>query len=677
MEPDVVAVRPGYRGDIQGLRAIAILLVVICHAGVALPGGFIGVDVFFVISGYVIGAMLLRELDRNGTVSFGGFYARRARRLLPSLAVLLVVGVLVGILVLPVWGQEIPFRTAGAAALFFSNVYLYRHLGYFEAASDGTNPFLHLWSLSVEEQFYLVLPLLVWGAWKLAGHRARGASRRAVAAVIGAVTVASFALSWAVIHGHSPISSQATVRMAFYGAPTRLWELGAGVLLALGPRLVARIPARLGTAIGVLGAGAIAASAVRLDPLDPFPGPAAIPAVAGTLALIIAGDRSGAFHHGLSWRPLAWVGDRSYGWYLWHWPMIVYASILWPGSRGAIVAAAALSLLVAAGAYAAFEDRIRRDRRIRGGRAAALAVGCVAVPLLVVWGALAGITRGWGVEEPPDWSDVPVLRYAGCLLVNRDLANTWPEESCTLAPPDGPGRGTVLVLGDDEAVGVSSAVAAAAADRGYEVKLWARTGCPFTGAAPAGYPRCREWQDAALAEVDRLDPDLVVVANRASAYTVDVDGRVGSNAGRITTVEGRRTGGDGAAVAAWGDALGVMLDRLDDRGVPVLVIGGIPGYRDRFPVVSVLRPTADPPERSRADVDEEQGPVVAVEEDAVAAADDAAYLDPVPLLCGTDACTPYEGGRWRYWSAFELTTHGSEVLEPSVAQAMDQLLPER
>lgn len=665
--------RVGYRPDIQGLRAIAILLVVVCHAGIALPGGFVGVDVFFVISGFVIGAMLLRELDGTGRVSFGGFYARRARRLLPSLALLLVVGVTAGIFLLnPSWDQEIPFKTAGAASVFASNIYLYRHLGYFDAASDSTNPFLHLWSLSVEEQFYLVLPLLVAGSWWLAARRGVRAGRRGIAVAVAVVSAASFALSWAMTSGHSPVDLQAPGRFAFYSAPTRIWELGAGVLLALVAGRLARLPARAAVACGAVGALVLVITAARLDPLHPFPGLAAVPPVAGAVLLLAAGAGSAGVARTLSWSPLRWIGDRSYSWYLWHWPMIVFARLLWPGSQAAVVLAAILSLAVAAGVYAAFEDRVRRNRRIVGWRAAALAAGCIVVPLLLVFGALQGMHRGWGVAEPDDWYDLPAGRYAGCVLVNRDMASTWPEEACTTEPA-GEAKGTVLVLGDDEADGVSTAVIEAATARGYRVAEWARSMCPFTGAAPAGYPACAEWQDAANDLIDRLDPDLVVIANRGTAYTTRADGPGG--VGRIEDLGGGRTTSDDEAVEAWGSALQDTLGELHDRGIPAVVVGAVPDYAGDFPRPSIARPSLTPPERLRSDVDADHADLTAAEEAAVDAAGGAVFIDPVPLLCDDDVCTPFVDGRWRYSDAVRINDVGSAALQAPITAAVDRLLP--
>jgi peptidoglycan/LPS O-acetylase OafA/YrhL len=685
-----------YRPDVQGLRAVAVLLVVTCHSGLALAGGFVGVDVFFVVSGFVIGRVLLDELAERGSVSFGAFYARRARRLLPSLALVTVASVVGAVLLLnPYRAQPTALKSAGAATGFVANGYLYRHLGYFDAQADGRNPFLHLWSLSVEEQFYLVLPALALGAWalgrRLGGRRqGRGAGspqgwgweRAAVAVAVGAIGAASLWLSWAMTTGRSPIALEAPVRFAFYASPTRFWELGVGVLLAAGERWVARVPALVGAAAGVVGAALVGWTALTLDPLAPFPGLAAVPPVAGTALLVVAGARSRPVATALSWRPLRWIGDRSYTWYLWHWPAAVYARVAWPASTWAPVAAAFGSLVPAAVAYRLVEHPIRIDPRWVGRRALGLAVVCMAVPGLLAAGALhQADTGGWGVKEPLDWYDTPSGGQAGCVIWNRDMVADWRADACTFPPPGpGPARGTVLVVGDTHADGVSTAVGDVVWPRGLAVAEWARAGCPMLGATPAHYPACEGWQGKVLALVDRLHPVLVVVANRSTAYTTDPDPAVGSNASRIRRPDGSEASGAAEAEAAWGAGLRALLDQLHRRGAAVLVVGPAPGFRDGFPRdrLSVAFPHATVPSRRRAEVAAERAGVVAAERRAVAEARSSGaavrYVDPFDLLCPGPVCRPFRNGHWLYSGPFELNNRGSRLLDAPVADAVSDLL---
>jgi peptidoglycan/LPS O-acetylase OafA/YrhL len=683
---DATAEQPSsrYRPDVQGLRAIAVVLVVTCHSGLALAGGFIGVDVFFVVSGFVIGRLLLDELAATGTISLRTFYARRARRLLPSLALVTLVAVVGAVLLLnPFRAQPTVLKTAGAATGFVANGYLYRHLGYFDAQADGRNPFLHLWSLSVEEQFYLVLPALALVSWRLGRGRGpgRGWGRAAVGAAVAVAGAASLWLSWVMTSGRSPIALEAPVRFAFYASPTRLWELGVGVLLAVGAAAVARVPAAAALVAGAVGAALVGWSAATLDPLAPFPGLAAIPPVAGTALLLVAGDRSPLVGAALGWRPLRWIGDRSYTWYLWHWPLLVYAGVVWPGSRLAPAVAAFAALAPAALAYALVEHPIRRNPAWTGRRALALAATCVAVPGLLVAATYRGATtHEWGVDEPLDWYDTPTGSGVGCVVPNREMVADWRADACTFPPPGRAAVGTVLVLGDTHADSVSTAVADVVARRGFATALWARAGCPMLGASPGHYPACDDWQRWALALVDRLHPALVVVANRSTAYTTDPDPAFGSNASRVRLPDGSEASSDAEAVGAWGAGLRALLDRLDRRGVPVLVVGPAPGYRDSFPRdrLSVAFPDATVPSRARADVEAERAAVVAAERRAVAAGraagDAVAYVDPLPALCPGATCRPYAAGHWLYAGPFELTNRGSRLLVPAVEDAVSDLL---
>ena len=314
------------RADVQGLRALAVLLVVGYHAGLPLPSGFAGVDVFFVISGFVITATLVRELAGTGRLRLGAFYARRVRRLLPALTVVLVFVAAVGVLGSPIAAQKTAGLTGIAASLFSANFYLY-HLGsgYFDV-SAGLNPLLHTWTLGVEEQFYLVFPALLLASWKL--------GRRALAVVaVGGATALSFylayryALAFPVGGVHDP------QRFGFYASPSRAWEFGAGSLVALGVPLFRRIPFGLTDVVAAAGLAWLVVGLLVLDGRGvPSAGETAL-LVTGVALLLVAGSGHGSLvARGLGARPAVWIGDLSYSWYLWHWPLIVFARALWPGS---------------------------------------------------------------------------------------------------------------------------------------------------------------------------------------------------------------------------------------------------------------------------------------------------------------------------------------------------------
>jgi peptidoglycan/LPS O-acetylase OafA/YrhL len=286
-----VSSHAGRRSDVQGLRAIAVLLVVIYHADTSwLTGGYVGVDIFFVISGFVITRMLLRELDQTGRIDFKTFYLRRVRRLLPALALMLSIVLAVGALIGPVGGQRVAARTGAAAALMNANHGLAFETqgGYFDVAAE-VNAVLHTWSLAVEEQFYLLFPAVVAVAFVL--HRRLGVIR----GLVGIATL-SFVLSWALSEGRPwviPVGKYSQ-ELAFYSAPTRAWEFAIGGLLVFA-RALGR---RASVACAIAGAGMVLWSSVAFDANTVFPGVAALLPVIGAVTpdarLVIGGRRARA-----------------------------------------------------------------------------------------------------------------------------------------------------------------------------------------------------------------------------------------------------------------------------------------------------------------------------------------------------------------------------------------------
>jgi peptidoglycan/LPS O-acetylase OafA/YrhL len=346
------------RPDIQGLRGIAVLLVVLYHAGLPwLPGGYVGVDVFFVISGYLITGLLVREVQAQGRAHLLNFLARRARRLLPAAIVLVAVVACAAVWLYPPLERTDIIAAARAASLYGANLWFAFSAVDYLGGHAAVNPMLHMWSLGVEEQFYLLWPLMV----SLAAARrwAGDATRRVVWMVVTVTAVTFVACLWMTRYSQP---------WAFFGTPFRAWEFGLGALVVLmRPRLLAAPPAWIGIA-GWVGAAAIVASALALDHRSPFPGPWALLPVTGT-ALVLAALQPGgpkALRAALAFRPLARVGDVSYSWYLWHWPLIVIVPVLYPqGGTAAVALAVALSYLAAEASYRWIEQPFRTGRGAR------------------------------------------------------------------------------------------------------------------------------------------------------------------------------------------------------------------------------------------------------------------------------------------------------------------------
>lgn len=325
-------VAPTYRPDIDGLRAVAVLLVLAYHLGVkAVSGGFIGVDVFFVISGFLITSQLVKELQ-SGTFSLSKFYERRVRRLLPALIVMLSCTVFAGYWILyPLTYIELG-KSLIAAALSVSNIFFWLHSDYFDAPAN-TRPLLHTWSLGVEEQFYLLCPAFLLLMWRK--------GLRTITTVLALVLTASLLLS---VVGAFKFSSA-----SFYLLPTRLWELMLGSLLALG--VCPNLPTRLArNTIGLIGLGLIVGCALWIDKYTPFPGATALMPCIGAAMVISAGfNGPNAAAIILSRRPVVMTGLLSYSLYLWHWPVIIlyqnYYGVKWLDlSSKVIIAVASIGL---------------------------------------------------------------------------------------------------------------------------------------------------------------------------------------------------------------------------------------------------------------------------------------------------------------------------------------------
>jgi peptidoglycan/LPS O-acetylase OafA/YrhL len=482
-----------YRADIDGLRGVAVLAVLAFHAFPEwFASGFIGVDIFFVISGFLISSIILSDIA-VGRFTYRTFYARRVRRIFPALFVVLAACVVVG------WGYLLPdeFLSLGAqvfgGATFAANLVLWQQSGYFDQGAD-LKPLLHLWSLGVEEQFYIAWPALLAFAVR---------SRRLLA-VIGTYALASLALNIAFI-GRSPDAT-------FYLPVSRLWELVIGAVVAWyvrerGPVLTGpEAEPRLSLWLGLAGAAALAAGFALIDETRGFPGWWALLPTAGT-AFVIAAGPTGWFNRVLAARWLVALGLVSYPLYLWHWPLFVYQRILSPEPASVVARAslAGLAILLAAATY----QYVERPLRFRRHRMLVPSL-CGAVAMLAVAGWLASTgslsprsARGelahiWAAQA--DWEPFAGFSdetYMGVRL--RTIAS------------DGRGDSRVLFFGDSNIEQFAPRIARLAREEPSRFKgavVAAVGGCPpVPGIRERHHPGCATFIDdsLALAESDRID----------------------------------------------------------------------------------------------------------------------------------------------------------------------------
>jgi peptidoglycan/LPS O-acetylase OafA/YrhL len=670
-------VAPGRRKDIQGLRALAVVLVVAFHAGLPVSGGFVGVDVFFVISGFVITMMLLRHLSDNGRISFATFYARRVRRILPALALLIVfVAGTSFFFVSPLSPKHITARTGMSASLFVANIFLYTTpRGYFGVA-DGANPLLHTWSLSVEEQFYLVFPLLLLGAWLLARFLAPRSARRTRLAfgALALVALASFAINWVAVDGNGIAGPHLNDRFAFYMAPARAWEFLAGALLVFAVGRLSRMPRSLAIGIGAVGLALVLYAAFTFTGATPFPGTAALLPVVGTCMLLAAGTAtdwgvSGVF----STAPATRIGDLSYSWYLWHWPLIVFAAALWPGNDTMLVLAAIVSYVPATLAYRYFENPIRRNTKIVGVRAAGVALVCILVPIMAclflnrfplpVHSAAASARLDARAGNHVDETH-------GC--IGRQLLG-FPNPACTWTVPHA--RGTIVLIGDSNAGQFAEPVIRASKQLGYDTVVSTFHGCPFVETLV--YKKhwdkpCLQAVETSLDVIASSRPALVVMASSTPELMDDggmafQDPQTGHIARTIA-----------AKTSMWHTGEVRVVRRLAAAHVPGILVETIPQFPAWQPDCAAVRvylaPQTCGTSLPRSSVDAYRHAALSAEESAVQGVHGSTvYVDFADQMCRA-TCSTNEGNFWWYRDQDHLSVPGALRLTASFEQLMRQQL---
>lgn len=662
---------PGaHRPDIQGLRALAVLVVVVYHAGIGLPGGFVGVDVFFVVSGYVITRMLRREQSETGRIRLGTFYLRRIRRLLPALALLLVTVFAALPLLGPYATQGVSRRTGLAGALFVSNVALARGDRSYFAPDADANPFLHLWSLSVEEQFYLGFPVLILVSWALVGRRRWAVP--GLAAVLGVVALVSFALNLWLLSDASRYNAGYSEQLAFFLSPPRAWELLAGAVLALWPAVPAR---RVAGLLSWAGLGLVAYAVVRFDALTPFPGTAALVPVAGAAALLVGGRRADTVPSRLLSTPAAgWIGDRSYAWYLWHWPLIVFARASLPDVAWAVPAAAVAALVPAALSYTLVETPIRHRRSASARRTLALGLACVVVPLAV------GVGAGVAARALPERVDEFAANFGehidkveGCDRAGGDAA---PEE-CTWEVSDPVGR--AVLVGDSNAGHLSSGFLAAAEELSLTATIQTRSSCTFVDLGQPTRPRsgdfgCRDHYAQTMRWLEETRPDLVVLAGATDNRLRNDDLHL------IDPDTGERITAAAAKADLWEAALRDTLTTLDSWGIATVVVHPVPRFPG-WPDPDLCSPLSILVDESLCGTDRSTSAAradaqAAIDAEAAAAAGMPAVrvLDLWGELCPTERCSTDRDGSWWFMDVSHISVFASEQLAPPLARAMADLL---
>jgi peptidoglycan/LPS O-acetylase OafA/YrhL len=474
-----------YRADIDGLRAVAVLPVVLFHADVPLfAGGFVGVDVFFVISGYLITELLVRELESTNRISIIRFYARRARRLLPAFGLMLICVLGAAVFLLTPPEQDTLAATALTAASYVSNFYFIAQAADYFAPDIKTNVLLHTWSLGVEEQFYLVWPAFVAAAYWLGG-------RRAFIACCALVVALSFSAQFVL----SP-------PWAFFSLPARAWELGMG---ALGSFVTMRSSAVTRSLTAVAGLAAIVGFAITADAKTLSPVMMALP-VLGTVAMLVSGAQGSMVSSLLALRPFQMIGRVSYGWYLWHWPLLVMPRLIGTGiSPTTRLLCVGLALALAVASYVLVEQPIRSSRRL-----ALRPMLSIALALLLTGGtimaSIADQQRAQGVL-----SNDPQYRKLWDTASEPRLCTQWQRSElleCAYGDPNAPV--TAVLFGDSLAGEWASTLKTIAEMQRWQLITLLKGECSVPDIFPSGPPDCHPWRQRAMERIEELHPSAVI-----------------------------------------------------------------------------------------------------------------------------------------------------------------------
>jgi peptidoglycan/LPS O-acetylase OafA/YrhL len=689
-EGDLPQRERGFRPDIQGMRALAVGMVVIYHLyPAALPGGFAGVDVFFVISGFLITGHLLREYRQTGTIALISFWGRRAKRLMPAAALVLTVTWIASRFVLPATQLADTAAQIRASALYYQNWQLAANAVNYLKSDSAASPVQHFWSLSVEEQFYLGWPLLFLVAALAAGTVARRRTAPAaepeqqarrdrghlVVLLLAAAVVASSL--W-----FSAYYTRVNPAAAYFVTTTRIWELGLGGLLALLPGNVSRRLGGFGP-LGWAGLGLVIASAFALSGTAAFPGLLALFPAGGAALLILGGSAAGRLgpHRVMSVRPMVFIGGISYSLYLWHWPLIVLWTA-WQGhgpgpfsGPGIVAVAVLLSWLTKVWV----EDRVRTASLLSGHswRSVSMALAAV-VPVALVSAFLISQPGPWNGKLGPNYPGaaalaskvtavkpepvvpspttiaLPAYWQQGCLV---PVSSSVPKE-CVYGDRSHPVL-TVALVGDSVAGDWFTPLQQIALRRHWELVTDLHSVCPFsttmmiTPDTGGPYTACHTWGAAVARDLETtIRPDVVITSSFQGLASM------------------AHPAGGAAAQADIGDGMAQYWKQLQGQGISVVAIEESPDVGINIPACVARNPAAIakctvPTARAlQADL-----PTVYATQ---AASGTVPLIDMNSLICGPVSCPPVIGNVLVYQDNHHLTSTYALTTAPYLEQRLLQ-----
>jgi peptidoglycan/LPS O-acetylase OafA/YrhL len=647
-----------FRGDIEGMRAIAILVIVAYHAGLpGFPGGFIGVDIFFVISGFLITRNLIDESSSTNSIVLPRFWARRVRRLVPGLALMTIVTLIASSLIVTPFDMLQISKEGASAGLYVSNiVFGFQAQNYF-ASNINKSPFLHTWSLGVEEQFYLVWPFVLYAA--LIWSRRSGVFvRKLVAPIFVVILGASFTVN-VVLTDHGST-------WAFFSLPTRAWEFAVGGLLAL--VTVRKGPSWCGTAFGIAGLAAIAYADLAFNDATPYPGTNALWPVAGAGLVILAGQITDPSSSTISMkilgtRPMRWIGRLSYSWYLWHWPFIVLTVLAVGNSSVSLRTGAALvSLGVAYLAFRAVENPLRFNRSLIRSSRRTFLVGLAITGITL---GTAGVTWELAIRSTP-------ASYAA--LESVAMRDFWPrcvpahtsQGMSYCAAGDLTSSTVVALVGDSHAATWLNELSVVAAKQHVRIGLFATSGCPFIPitvlpgipAGPTSTSQCLAARAQGTRALMELKPRGIILSEHDRGYFGLILDKNGSVPNAPVQVD------------LWGTAFKAFLDQMQEKGIKPGVILDDPTlpYEPAECVSQTQSLAACEPSRVAA---LSTGQSLMSADIGVLKADPSVpFFSPEDFLCDEAGCPLELRGHLLYADTNHLTPPATQLMEPQLSQLL-------
>ena len=655
-----------FRADIEGLRGVAILLVVLFHCDIpGFLGGFVGVDVFFVLSGFLITGILVHEIQTTSGLNLVEFYARRARRLLPAFAVTLVATLLIGSFILTPQELDLAGRAARSAALHMSNVFFDKNSGDYFSPNVQSNPLLHTWSLAVEEQFYLFWPLLIllsvrW--WR---------STNALFTLLAGLSLISLGIGIGfTLKGGT---------FAFYELPARAWEFGIGGLALFLSRKKPHAFSPWWPTIGWLGFLAILGTAHFLSATSTarFPGWVALIPTLGTAAVLIAGAEQPYRGIGvlLTSSPLQRLGTLSYSWYLWHWPFLVFSTALIPSLPApGKVGVAAISLAVAAVSHHFIERPIRFHQVLL--KRPALSVGLAAA--VMVFSLVASL---FSMQFAEDMANEPRMR--AITAATQTTHKVLTEQNCypSLESPDVKrcdfGHETadvrIILFGDSHAMQWFSPLKRMAELNGWKLTTVVKPSCPAFDIRPSTFrsqeilqmetstSACAQWRAQALTLIQNLDPTLILLGNATSHLGQSYDHLFAK--GSQPSLDELRNGARQTFLALKNHAVVVM---RDSPHFP---------YHVQTCLARSIRQDRDPQVSCTADQSIVLSPDVYASERAGAHnLSHVHFIDFTDLLCQMGTCKPIQGETIAYKDFDHLTSDFTGSLVTGLTTALQTIL---